>query len=1034
MKKKFFKKMTSAILTLVMSLSAMAMLPISVLGANALAPATLVPYDAADDGDLLYQVNFHGDTAFQPDRYLGWQGDQRLGSTTDYIVSEDGSELHIQGNDNISGSTFHWWGGEIRGLEAGDDKFYTMVYQVKALDRYGESLGMNNSFSVGGWSADPDTTVIYSNYGNYNSIVREDDGSIPYGDTTLDSRRMRINIQCTGIGKKYNGSALTPIDYTYFKDLEYSIPVEDEDGYMTVMVEYDAPNNEIRSYYLADGTGEEKTDWQQVQKATFKHSTMNPDLSDDTIGYWSFCSYNIVNQSVKNVRYYKGEYVGITEIDEDDTVDIPYEPSSPEGDDVWWSFDRSTSILTIGGTGEIKDYSPDSTEDFRQYLYDAEAIFIEEGITSIGENAFYGFPFVEYISIPASVESIGNDAFLDCYYLSFIQVDPHNACFYSQEGILYDNPVTSILFVPPMVFGEVILPEGLTRIPHGAFSFCTYLTGVTIPEGVTEIEDWAFMGSTELRFVDLPDSLVSIGSEAFWCCIYMSIVNLPDNLVSIGDYAFADCMRLLTLKIPASVRSIGEYAFMDCASLQSIYVDEGNPVYHSDEHCLIETASKILIAGCKNSIIPGDGSVTEIAAGGFYGCADLNHITIPDTVTRIGEYAFAVCESLHGINLPQALAYLGDGAFFCCPSLITIVLPDTLTEIGGLTFFGCEFLGTVILPSELISIGTSAFCGCTALRSINLPATIEEIGDYAFDECPYLRTIFYENCSEEAWASVFLGETWKLPRTEIIFQEHEYDNACSAICNVCNEERMPPHNYDSSCDTVCNDCLGERTAAATHTYSDICDEICDACFEERTVTHTYLSNCDEDCNVCGKQRTAAEHTYTNACDTACDNCGKARTMPPHAYSNACDANCNICGHQRIPEEHVYELACDIDCNICGEKRAVTHQFDNECDVHCNICGVSRMISHTFDDENDTTCNVCGYEKPADAPPPVQESETTAPETTAPEATKAPETTAPETTAVPSERGCMGSLKNSYAVLALVSILGFFLIPSKKENN
>ena len=312
MKKNFFKKSMSATLALIMVLSVMAVLPISIFAEDEtpVAQANLIPYDQASDGDLLYQVNFHGDTAFQPHRYLGWVGNQQLSDTTQYIVSEDGSELNIQGDATISGSRFHWWGGQINGLEAGDDKYYTMVYQVKPLDRDGKSVGMNNSISVGGWSADPDSTLIYSNYGNYGSIDRNEDGSIPYGDEVLDTRRMRINLQQTGIGKKYNGSALTPVDYTYFKQLENSMPYVDADGYMTVMVEYDAPNNQIRSYYLINGANDmdKANSWQQVQKAAFKHSTMNPELTNDVIGYWSFCSYHVVNQSVKNVRYYKGEY------------------------------------------------------------------------------------------------------------------------------------------------------------------------------------------------------------------------------------------------------------------------------------------------------------------------------------------------------------------------------------------------------------------------------------------------------------------------------------------------------------------------------------------------------------------------------------------------------------------------------------------------------------------------------------------------------------------------------------------------------
>ena len=160
MKKQMFKKFTAALLILVMILSIITTLSISA-STSSIEAALLVPYDRAEDGELLYQVNFNGDTAFQPNRYLGQLNNQILGDTTQFIPSADGSELTIQGN-NESGARFHWWGDTIEGLEAGTDKYYTMVYKTKPLDRVdadgnAQSVGMNNAFSVGGWSADPDS-------------------------------------------------------------------------------------------------------------------------------------------------------------------------------------------------------------------------------------------------------------------------------------------------------------------------------------------------------------------------------------------------------------------------------------------------------------------------------------------------------------------------------------------------------------------------------------------------------------------------------------------------------------------------------------------------------------------------------------------------------------------------------------------------------------------------------------------------------------------------------------------------------------
>ena len=69
---------------------------------------------------------------------------------------------------------------------------------------------------------------------------------------------------------------------------------------------------------------------------------------------------------------------------------------------------------------------------------------------------------------------------------------------------------------------------------------------------------------------------------------------------------------MTSITIPDSVIDIGSRAFFGCTGLTSIVVEDGNPVYHSAGNCLIETATKTLIAGCKTSIIPDDGSVTSI--------------------------------------------------------------------------------------------------------------------------------------------------------------------------------------------------------------------------------------------------------------------------------------------------------------------------------------------------------------------------------------------------------------------------------------
>lgn len=167
----------------------------------------------------------------------------------------------------------------------------------------------------------------------------------------------------------------------------------------------------------------------------------------------------------------------------------------------------------------------------------AETVVIPEGVTEIGEDAFFYCNSLTSITIPNSVTSIGNDAFYKC------------------------NSLTNIT-----------IPDSVTSIGNDAFCCCDNLTNFTIPNSVTSIGVSAFYGCTNLTSIIIPDSVTGIEEMAFCCCDSLTSVTIPNSVTSIGIHAFADCYSLTNIIIPNSVTSIGEGAFDNCRALTSITI------------------------------------------------------------------------------------------------------------------------------------------------------------------------------------------------------------------------------------------------------------------------------------------------------------------------------------------------------------------------------------------------------------------------------------------------------------------------------
>ena len=291
------------------------------------------------------------------------------------------------------------------------------------------------------------------------------------------------------------------------------------------------------------------------------------------------------------------------------------------------------SVFVMAGEGPMDE--PVGFIDYytwhNDYYYNCvQTVVIEEGITSIGADAFEYFPYLTTIQLPASLETIGSNAF---------------------RG----TPITELTF-----------PDGskLVSIEKNAFKDCTSLETFKLPDSLTKIEGSAFEGCTNLIGpLDLPDSISSIGSRAFKGCSKLQGGIVSDHPIDLtfSSEAFQGCSSLTVLNIPSEFFYVAADVFNGCSSLKG----------------------SINITG----------SCMGVGSNAFKGCSKLaitldftGHSWIPPFVN---ESAFEGCTGLTSVNIYGGT--VDEKAFAGCTGLKQVTFGDEFSKFDPSAFEGVQF-------------------------------------------------------------------------------------------------------------------------------------------------------------------------------------------------------------------------------------------------------------------------------------------------------------------------------------------------------
>jgi len=603
--------------------------------------------------------------------------------------------------------------------------------------------------------------------------------------------------------------------------------------------------------------------------------------------------------------------------------------------DMAWVLDGDTGTLTISGTGAIPSYRF-SEPPWYSYRESVGAIVVSEGITEVGERAFYWCTNCTEVTLPDSLIAIREYGFNNLRALQYIT-----------------------------------LPPKLEILEFCAFSECTALQTITIPDSVHTVESSAFSNCTALKGARLGSGMTYIPDSMFGNDAKLSGVVLPPNLKTIGDTAFINS-GLESIRIPATVTSIGVSAFSGCKWLEEFTVEEGNKVYKTIDGVLFSADKKTLICypACKYGryTVPegteyiGYGAfrsayhmtgitfcstLKEIDDYAFIYCSILNEVTFPQNITRIGENAFRGCGWLVKITFQNPDVQLDSGAFSDCDVLQNITLPARLKEIPSHLFFDCGYLNNVVIPATVTKIGSSAFLNCDKLTSITIPGNVKSIGRQAFDFCNVLKTVDIQEgvqaIDEYAFRNCPALSRVMIPRSVTSIGRENFDECpnvtLEVYCGTKGQQYANAHGISNS---------------VSHPYTDS-TVVAPTCTQQGYTR--YLCSCGE-FGYNSSYVAANGHSYGSWTVTKAAACTATGSQ---------SRRCSVCGYTDVqeipriphsPDSPVTENQVAATCTASGSYEDV---------VYCKLCK-THVISRTQrttpalghkDGNKDFTCDVCG---------------------------------------------------------------------------
>ena len=435
------------------------------------------------------------------------------------------------------------------------------------------------------------------------------------------------------------------------------------------------------------------------------------------------------------------------------------------GTDVSYSYVESTHTLTISGTGAMADYDDPAERPWNSYAEEIETVIIEDGVTRIGDYAFYDCTGLTTVTIPASVTRIGSYAFEVCTGLTAVTIG--NGVTYIGGDAFFNCTKVEIVYCNAN-------PEELTWEEDGCDDFKK--DGSTIIH-VADAAPWIanFTGVVNGTFIDKPYVPLTWNYDAATKTLTFSGTAIPsyndpderpwkdyvkvvekivisDDVMSIGSRAFEGCSDLTTVTIGNGVTYIGGDAFFNCTKVEIVYCnanpeeltweEDGCDDFKKDGSTIIHVADAA----------PWIANFTGVVNGTFI---DKPYVPLTwnyDADTKTLTFSGTVIPSYEDPEERPWKDYVSE--------VEKIVISDDVTRIGDFAFEACSGLTTVTIGNGVTYIGFDAFYNCTNVEVVYCYADPEELKweENGCDDFKYDGSTIIHVADADPWYTKFGGE------------------------------------------------------------------------------------------------------------------------------------------------------------------------------------------------------------------------------------------------------------------------------------